>query len=61
MHTELKESKTHKFPDKMTVIVFHSDPNVPPYSELLYELELLEVQEPIDYSTITESELISHL
>ena len=34
---------------------------IPPNTSLFYELELLEVQEPIDYSTITEAELVTYL
>lgn len=33
-------------------------PDVPPNASILYELELLEVQEPIDIATLPEEQLL---
>ena len=32
---------------------------MPPNASITYELELLEVLEPVDYETVTEDEVIS--
>lgn len=44
-----------------SVILCRSQNGIPPNTSLLYELELLEVQEPLDYSLISEDELITYL
>ena len=54
-------TKCHSF--SLFVLLFTCRPqsSIPPNSSLIYELELVEVQEPIDYATIGESDLKLYL
>ena len=36
-------------------------PDIPPNSSLVYDLELLEIKSPLDFSSISEKELLIHL
>ena len=38
--------------------LLHRAPDVPPDASITYELELLEVTEPVDFETVTEEEVI---
>ena len=40
---------------------FTRSPDIPPNTSLVYDLELIDIRGPLDYSTITEKELLNQL
>jgi len=38
--------------------IFNREPDVPPNTGIIYELELLEVNEPIDITVLTEQQVL---
>ena len=48
---------THVHAGMYGVYVLYRSPDVPSNASITYELELLEVQEPLDFTKVTEKEL----